>query len=243
MTSVFIYLRVSGRAQIRGDGFLRQFIAIRKYCADHDLKIARIFKERGVSGTKELEDRPALSALFAALEDDGVKIVVIERLDRMARDLMVQETIIADMRKSEYTLFSVYEPDLCSEEPSRILIRQIFGALAQWERAMIVLKLRGARERHKARHGKCEGRKATGEKPGEESTLLTIKQMKVSGYSCKQISTYFNERGIPARMGGRWHAATISKILKRSLRAAQQSAGEVGMDHKGDPVWPFSGQR
>ena len=118
MTDVFAYLRVSGKSQIRGDGFRRQFIAIRQYCAAHQLRIVRIFKERGVSGTKELDDRPALSELFAALEEDGVKTVVVEKLDRLARDLMVQETIMADMQKHGYTLLSTAEPDLVAEIPA-----------------------------------------------------------------------------------------------------------------------------
>ena len=88
----FVYLRVSGKSQITGDGFLRQFRECRSYAKANDLQIVKLFREKGVSGTKELEDRPALSALFAALEDDGVKVVVIEKLDRMARDLMIQET-------------------------------------------------------------------------------------------------------------------------------------------------------
>jgi DNA invertase Pin-like site-specific DNA recombinase len=215
VTDVFAYLRVSGKGQLHGDGFRRQFIAIRKHCAANDFRIVRVFKERGMSGTKELDDRPALSALFAALEDNGVKGVVIERLDRFARDLMVQETIIADMQKSGYTLFSAYEPDLCSEEPSRILIRQIFGALAQWERAMIVLKLRGARQRMKARHGRCEGRKQFGDKKGEREVLDRMIQMRAGLLTFKEIAKILNNDAVPTRMGKLWSEAVVAKILGR----------------------------
>jgi len=37
----------------------------------------------------------------------------------MARDLMVQETIIADLRKRGFDLFSLMEPDLLQNDPSR----------------------------------------------------------------------------------------------------------------------------
>ena len=40
------------------------------------------------------------------------KIVLVEKLDRLARDLMVQETIIGDLRKNGFELISVMEPDL-----------------------------------------------------------------------------------------------------------------------------------
>jgi len=221
VTKVYAYLRVSGKSQLHGDGFTRQFIAIRKYCEQNDLKIVRVFKERGVSGTKELDDRPALSALFSALEEDGVKGVIVEKLDRMARDLMIQETIIQDMQKKDYILISVYEPDLCSEEPSRILIRQIFGALAQWERAMIVLKLKGARDRIRARTGKCDGRKSWGEKPGEQEVLSRMKSMRAAGAHYYVIADTLNAEGVPCRMahkGKVWKANTIQKILTRKTK-------------------------
>src|SRR5215469_2260549 len=99
MTKAFSYLRVSGRGQIEGDGFDRQTEAIRKYAAGHGIEIVEVFREEGVSGTKEMDDRPALAGLLAALEENGIRTVLIEKLDRLARDLMVQETIIADMQR------------------------------------------------------------------------------------------------------------------------------------------------
>jgi DNA invertase Pin-like site-specific DNA recombinase len=210
MTDVFAYLRVSGPSQLRGDGFRRQFIAIRKYCVANQLHIVRIFKERGICGATELENRPALSELFNALESDGVKAVVIERLDRLARDLMVQETIIADMQKSGYVLHSSCEPDLCSIDPSRVLVRQIFGAIAQYEKCMIVLKLRGARQRKKARGERGEGRHAYGEKPGEEVTLQRILALQSTGHSTRAIANFLNTAGDATRMGGTWKPGTVA---------------------------------
>ena len=214
----FVYLRVSGKAQIKGDGWLRQFIACRQYAVEHGLNIVRIFREKGVSGTKELEDRPALTALFAALEDDGVKVVVIEKLDRMARDLMIQETIIQDMQKNGYMLASTCEPDLNSQEPSRILIRQIFGALAQWDRAMLVLKLRGARERIRSRGTRCEGRKAFGEdpdRPEEKKVLSQMLSLRDQGNNADQITKLLNSAGIHTRYGKAWISTSVSRILAR----------------------------
>jgi DNA invertase Pin-like site-specific DNA recombinase len=215
MTDVFAYLRVSGKSQVRGDGFRRQFIAIRQYCAQHQLRIVRIFKERGICGETELEDRPALSDLFDALEQNGVKTVVFEKLDRLARDLMVQETIVADMQKSGYTLLSSCEPDLCSKDPSRVLVRQIFGAIAQYEKAMIVLKLRGARQRKKARGERGEGRHAYGEKPGEEQGLQRMRALEAQGASVRGIAAALNAEGVPSRMKGLWSPGTVARILAR----------------------------
>jgi hypothetical protein len=40
----------------------------------HDVKIAGVFREEGVSGTKDLENRAALLELMTALHSNGVKL-------------------------------------------------------------------------------------------------------------------------------------------------------------------------
>jgi DNA invertase Pin-like site-specific DNA recombinase len=47
-----------------------------------------------------------------------VKVVLIETLHRLARDLMVQESILADFKRHGFEIISVSEPDLCSDDPS-----------------------------------------------------------------------------------------------------------------------------
>ena len=221
----FCYLRVSSIGQVQGDGYDRQLAACQIWADANGYEIVEIFRE-SITGKSELEDRPALSELFAALEENGIKTVLIEKVDRLARDLMVQESIIGDMQKSGYTLISAAEPDLCSQDPSRILIRQIFGALAQYDRAMIVLKLRGARQRQKMREGRCEGAKPFGEKPGEAEALHQIRSLRAAGLSCDKIADALNANGVPARRkgvknySGLWLGCTVNRILKREEKTA-----------------------
>jgi site-specific DNA recombinase len=87
MTKAFAYLRVSGKGQIKGDGFARQLQAIRGYAAAHEIKIAGVFREEGVSGTTESLDRPAWLAMMTEILANGVRTIIIEKLDRLARDL------------------------------------------------------------------------------------------------------------------------------------------------------------
>src|SRR6202051_4529548 len=42
--------------------------------------------------------------------------------------------------------------------PTSNLIRQIFGAVSEFDKAMTVAKLKGARDRVRRAQGKCEGR-------------------------------------------------------------------------------------
>jgi DNA invertase Pin-like site-specific DNA recombinase len=213
MTKAYGYLRVSGKDQIDGDGFPRQRTAIEAYARAHDLKIVQWFEEKGVSGT--IADRPAFQEMMLALLADGVRTVIIEKLDRLARDLMVQETIIGDLRKQGFELLSTCEPDLCSDDPSRKLVRQIFGAIAEYDRAMIVLKLRAARERKRAKTGRCEGRKAFGSLPHEKGALKRMRELYRQGMTYSAIAVQLNSEGFKTQTHSQWFPATVSRTLNR----------------------------
>ena len=96
---VFAYLRVSGKGQVDGDGFPRQLAAVEGYAKANGMTLAKVFREEGVSGTKELENRPALQQLLASVNGRNVSVVLVEKLDRLARDLMIQETILRDLQR------------------------------------------------------------------------------------------------------------------------------------------------
>jgi DNA invertase Pin-like site-specific DNA recombinase len=66
-----------------------------------------VYRKEGVSGTTDWENRPAFSEMMAAMLANGTRTVLVERLDRCARDL-------------------------CSDDPSRVLMRQMLGALLGW---------------------------------------------------------------------------------------------------------------
>ena len=225
MELAFIYLRVSGRGQIEGDGPERQRIACQEYADRHGITIAQEFFEEGISGKSELANRPALSNMLAAMEESGIKTIVIEKLDRLARDLMVSETILADLKKSGYTLISTHEPDLCNDDPSRKLVRQIFSAIAEYDRAMTVLKLKGARDRARMREGRCEGAKPYGAYPGEMECLERMHELRRTGHNIVEVVQTLNAEGYRARgrkpHGPRpWTLGSLHRILSRPLPIA-----------------------
>ena len=214
MSGAYAYLRVSGKGQLEGDGFTRQLAAIKKHAATNGIKIARVFREEGVSGTRDLENRPALQDMLVALHSNGTKVVLVERLDRLARDLMIQESIIADMKRHGFEIVSVAEPDLCSDDPSRTLMRHVLGAFAQYERAIIVQKLRGARQRNRAKNGRCEGRKPFGARPGESGTIDRMTTLRKAGMAVDKIAATLNDESAKPRAGERWYATSVYRVLK-----------------------------
>lgn len=225
MIPVFGYVRVSSLGQVEGDGITRQRTAIEAYCASHDMRLQQLFVEEGVSGT--LLERPQWQELLIELLSDGVQHVVVEKLDRLARDLMIQETIIGDLEKNGRTLISTMEPDLCSDDPSRKLIRQVFGAIAEYDRAMIVAKLRAARIRKKQLTGRCEGRLPYGARPRERRVVRQIHRLYDEGLSYEKIACQLNKDRFPAPAGGaRWHKMTVRRIVRRGkLEEVENQAG------------------
>jgi len=113
-------------------------------------------------------------------------------------------------------LVSVMEPDLCSDDPTRKLMRQILGAFAEYEATMIALKLRGARVRAAAKDPSYrEGRKPFGVRHGEQETIARVKELRTQGLSLLAITQKLTAEGRKPRAGMRWHEKQITRILKR----------------------------
>ncbi len=223
MREAVAYLRVSGKGQVRGDGFLRQFVACRAYAKANGIKIVRIYKEKGISGKTELEDRDALAECLREVQARQIGIVLVEGSDRLARDSIVSEVIIREFQKiGVHVIAASGGVDLTvgdDSNPTAKLIRQILAAIAEFDRCVTVLKLRGARQRIRARNGKCEGRKAFGELPGEEKILSLMIAWKASGLNRAEVADCLNREGHPSRRGGRWKPSTVAKILARETKS------------------------
>src|SRR6187399_3157720 len=93
------YVRVSGKRQADGDGPERQRLAIGRFAKSSGYDVVEEFSDIGVSGTKELADRPGLAAWPDRIESSGVRVVVGEPAYRLARDLRVQEVIVGQFAK------------------------------------------------------------------------------------------------------------------------------------------------
>src|SRR5216684_107322 len=100
---VFSYTRVSGRGQVEGDGQVRQLAASKHFCKIHNLDWRGDFFEAGVSGTVEGLDRPEFVAMLDYIaarklppNPEIIEAIVVERMDRLARDLMVSEMLLKE---------------------------------------------------------------------------------------------------------------------------------------------------
>lgn len=218
------YLRCSGESQKEGDTWDRQNLAIAKFTAANGIEIVSEFRDQGVTGKMELEGRTGLSACIAYVQEQGIKLVVCESSDRLARDLIVAEVIVREFQKIGVRVMAASAGiDLTAGDdsnPTGKLIRQILAAVAEFDRCVTVLKLKGARDRIRAEKGKCDGRKSFGEKPEEIDTLMKIKAMSAADYSCKRIADVLNMQGAPSRSGKKWLRSVVAKIIARERKKA-----------------------
>ena len=154
-----------------------------------------------------------------------MRLVVVERADRLARNLLVSEVVLGQFRKIHVRVIDASGTDLSADDgdPTRVLIRQVLGAVAQFEKAVIVLKLRAARERMRLKTGRCEGRRPFGFYPHEQPTvdLIRILRRKPRGRSPRsyaEVAQQLNDRGISTRTGVPWSAGSVFAIMKRLAR-------------------------
>ena len=220
----FSYLRVSGKGQIDGDGFPRQRDCISRYAKRNQIEIEREFVEKGVSGTKDAFDREELTNLFVAIKANGVRLVLVERADRLARDLMISEILLGEFRKLGVRVISAEcgtELTVEDNDPTKKLIRQVLGAISEWEKSVVVQKLRAARMRIRKTKGRCEGRKPYGNTDAEEAVIAQMLAFRKEGLSIAEIANRLNLAGIKPRKETRagkvaaWHPTMIQRILAR----------------------------
>jgi DNA invertase Pin-like site-specific DNA recombinase len=220
--NVFGYCRVSGKSQVEGDGFPRQEAAIESFCKIHNLKLCYIAREEGVSGTVEGLDRPTFAEMIQRIEDPNtghypIHAIVVERMDRLARDLMVSEVLLGELRKRNIKIFSTDQGaliDMASDggDPTRVLIRQIMGALSQWEKSMLVKKLRAAKDRLKVQGKYAEGNRPYGIFPGEETILKFLLDNHPAINYC-QLAKMLQSSGCLTRSGRDWKPQNVRQVL------------------------------
>lgn len=225
---VVSYVRVSTQRQTVEGGPDRQREAIAGYCAQHGLELVREFFE-GVTGTAESIDRPVFSELLIFLEqDNSVTAIVIEKLDRLARELLVQESIIAILRKRSVRVYSADQGALIdlastSADPARDLFRQFLGMISQFEKKNLCARMAAGLRRKKALTGRGAGNLPFGvaKDPAVQFAERTVLAAMVAMAeetprpSYEKITRRLNEAGLRNRVGNPWTRQQVYVLLKR----------------------------
>lgn len=233
------YCRVSTANQRDAGTVEVQERDLEQYASANGHALVATFKDEAVSGATDYTDRDGFMALLAALDaDPTIDGLLIWKLDRLARDLIVQERILADLRQRGKKLLSIKDgDDLDSPDPTRVLIRQVLGAISQYDKSMIAVRLSAGRKNKARKGGYAGGRSALGyEVQGGELVVIEaeakvvriIHHLRRDGLTLREIAATLEEQGTPTSRGGRWRASTVAGILDNpKYRGTYTYAGQV----------------
>ena len=214
------YLRTSSAANVGADkdSDRRQREAIASFAKRAEYELVAEFYDAAVSGADPIDSRAGFSAMLERIEGNGVRTIIVETASRFARDLMVQEVGHAKLRERGIDLIAADSPgSFIDDTPTAKLVRQVLGAISEFDKAMTVAKLRGARERKRRDTGKCEGRKSHAELQPELVALvrqLRRRRPKDGQRSLREISAELAVRGFINERGNAYSAASINSMLR-----------------------------
>ena len=161
--------------------------------------------------------------------------VLFEKIDRLSRELFVQELAIRDARKIGVTFISADEGNMMagnldSQDVARKLYRQMMGVISEYDKDSIVLKLRSARERVKAATGRCEGQKPYADTAEGQAAIRRIMELRNGGMGFDKIAHTLNAERVPTkRSGTRWHGSTINKMVSSVSTANHYSTEKCSL--------------
>jgi DNA invertase Pin-like site-specific DNA recombinase len=209
-TKAVAYLRTSSAANVGADkdSEKRQRAAIQAYAKAAGIEIVDWYYDAAVSGADPVDTRRGFANMLERIEGNGVRTIIVETASRFARDLMVQEVGYSMLKGRGIELIAADSPTSFQDDtPTAKLIRQVLGAITEFDKAMTVAKLKGARDRKRATGVKVEGRKGHIEvRP--DVVALAKKLRRASPKTGKRRSlreiakelaraNYVNERGQP----------------------------------------------
>lgn len=229
------YLRVSTEQQAGPDryGLPRQRHDVEAFAERAEHEVVAWTEDRTPGGLG-LEHRDGFRQALAAVEVGDADGVVVPDLSRLARELTVQEALLASVWARGGVVFEAVGGRLVPEDdpddPMRTAMRQMAGVFAQLNRGVLAKNMRDGRKRKAARLAE-EGRRyawthapygyvraddgALEVDPTSEARRVAayVRRMQSTGWSLGRIADRLNDRGVATPSGrGRWWPATVQRV-------------------------------
>jgi DNA invertase Pin-like site-specific DNA recombinase len=222
MKTAVAYYRTSSAANVGEDKHSqqRQRDAVKGFAKRNGYKVVNEFYDAAVSGADPINQRPGFVDLLRYIRGNGARIILVESASRFARDLAVQITGHQLLRAEGFDLIPADAPDHFTDEtPTAAMVRNILGAVSEFEKASLVDKLRKARDQKRATTGRCEGPKPlnmTQPKLAKEAKRLHRKSPRTGKRrSLNEISAELFDLGFTRDNGEPYSKQTIRKIVNR----------------------------
>lgn len=213
MKHAIAYMRTSSATNVGGDSEPRQRAAISAFAdtAGYTIAPGDFFYDAAIKGADAVTSRPGFMAMMDRITSNGVRTVIVESPDRFARDLIVQLTGHDYLKKLGIMLIPASAPDYFTEDsPTAVLVRQVLGAIAEFEKANLVAKLKAARDRK---------RQATGKKVGGRQNYAEMRPHMVAvavqhrDLSLRAISAVLAAQGYVTPTGRPYAAGAVASMI------------------------------
>ena len=165
---VALYARVSTDGQ-SVENQLRELEAV---AVKEGWKVVERFIDQGISGSKGREGRPAFDKLNKGIVRREFDLVAAWSVDRLGRSLQDLVTFLNEL-DSKHTNLYLHKQGIDTTTPAGKLLFQMLGVFAEFERSMIVERVRAGLKRAKA-EGKVLGRPRVG--PAVEAKVRALRQ-------------------------------------------------------------------
>jgi site-specific DNA recombinase len=224
-----LYARVSTERQADRGTIGSQLALLREHIAAAGDELVGEYVDDGHSGAQL--DRPGLDALRDAAEAGLIERVWCLSPDRLARAYAYQVLVLDELDRFGVTVAFTDSPGLAADDPQAILLTQVQGVIAEYEKAKIAERYRRGKL-FRARAGEIVTWKspygyrriprsdATGQAHHEiyEPEAAVVRRIftdRAAGISVREICRRLNADAIPSPTGKpTWSTSTICRLLR-----------------------------
>ncbi len=231
-----VYCRVSSEEQRQAETIENQIDFAKRYCDLHGYKIVNWYKDDGISGTLALEKRPAGRKLLIDLRTHKFDILLVLKIDRLARNTSLLLDINKKLEEAGIALKSMTET-FDTGSPTGKFTMTMFASMAELERETILERTAMGKERN-LRKGKWPGGSPpTGyringegyldiEEEGAKIIRDIFRLYTEERLSTQKCAEYLNAKDIPTasqlqeiqeETKGIWRASRISRVLSNKV--------------------------
>lgn len=237
---VACYGRYSTSMQ-REESISAQIRAMKKYCADNNWSIVKIYTDQAYSATTD--KRPQFQQMISDSYNKEFDIVLVHKLDRFSRNRYDSSLYRHKLRKNGVRLCSVLER--IDNSPESILLEGLLESINEFYSADL------ARESLKGMKGNAHLGLFNGGCPGlgydvdetqhlvvneeEAKAVIMIYSMYLSGYSYQKIADALNADGYKTKAGNAFNRNSFIEILRNEKYTGVyifNRAEAKGYDHK-----------
>jgi DNA invertase Pin-like site-specific DNA recombinase len=205
------YIRVSTDGQVEsGAGLQAQRATILSECERRGLPLLEIAEDAGLSA-KTL-DRPALAGALARLEAGEAAVLVVAKLDRLARSVADFANLVRVAERQGWALLAC-DLGMDMTTPTGGLLANVTASVAEWERKIIGTRTREA----------LAARRAAGVTLGRPRQLHPaianrIRAERTSGSTLQAVADRLNAEGTTTPSGRAWNPTLVRKVTLQANR-------------------------